>query len=482
MDASCAVFDSLGRLIAQAEHIPVHLGSMPLAVSSIRECFGEDLKQGDQIIVNDPYHGGSHLNDITLVKPVFREEGIVGYAVCKAHHSDVGGKTPGSMPHDSRTLEEEGLVIEPMKLLMGGKEDNHVFDMIRSGTRHPVERMGDLRAQISANNTGERRLLSYIDKYGLDGFTNFVEAVLDYSEKRVRRAITSIPNGTYEAEDIMDGDGISQEPVCIRATVRVGQEDLAFDFTGTHRQVEGNINAPVSVALSSVYYTVRCVTDFLAPPNQGCLRPIEVHIPEGSLLNPRRPAAVSAGNVETSQRIVDVLFLALARALPDRIPAQSQGTMNNLLIGCREFTYYETVAGGEGALPSRHGQGGIHTHMTNTANTPVEALEMAYPLRVESYELLVGTGGSGRFHGGDGVRRAVRFLGEKGTVSIISDRRNHPPMGLSGGGNGTSGKNYIIRESGIINLPSKVSMCIERNDLVVVETPGGGGWGHPEQL
>lgn len=481
MDASCAVFDAKGRMLAQAEHIPVHLGSMPLAVKYADTYFAGELEEGDQIIVNDPYHGGSHLNDITLVKPIFLESELVGFAVNKAHHSDVGGKTPGSMPSDSQRLDEEGIVLKPQKLIKKRLESKDIFERFRSETRYPRERFGDLRAQIAANNTGERRFLFYINKYSLLDYYEFVEAVLNYSEIRVRKAISSIPKGVYQAQDFMDNDGISEKPVKIEVKVEVKDEKIEIDFTGTDSQVAGNINSPYAVALSSVYYVIRCITDPYTPPNEGCLRPITVNIPKGTILNPKPPAAVSAGNVETSQRIVDVLFLALSGALPDKIPAQSQGTMNNLIIGDESFTYYETLAGGEGAFPFRDGQSGIHTHMTNTRNTPVEALETAYPLRVEAYELIPGSGGRGKYQGGLGVRRVVRFLGEDGMLSIISDRRKFPPKGIMGGGDGQIGSNYMLTKEDKKKVPAKVTIGLKFNDLVVVETPGGGGWGESTQ-
>ncbi len=477
MDASCAIFDSIGRMISQAEHIPVHLGSMPLAVSYTEKYFKNNLEEGDQIVVNDPYHGGSHLNDITLVKPIFLRKELVGYAVNKAHHSDVGGKSPGSMPSDSRYLEEEGVVLKPVKLLEQKVEVKKIIALLETSTRNPKERLGDLRAQIAANNTGGRRFLFYLNKYGLSEYDEFVEEILNYSERRVRKTIKVISNGIYRSEDWMDNDGITDDPVKISGSIEVKDEEIDVDFSGTDNQVKGNINSPFSVALSSVYYVMRCITDPYAPPNHGCYRPINVKIPEGCFLNPKPPAAVSAGNVETSQRIVDVLFLALAQALPEIIPAQSQGTMNNLLIGSRQFTYYETIAGGEGAFSYRNGQSGIHTHMTNTANTPIEALETAYPLRVESYELIPNTGGKGKFNGGLGVRRAIRFLGEEGILSIISDRRKFPPKGILGGEDGKKGNNYLIRGKKRLKLPSKVTMPLKKGDLVIVETPGGGGYG-----
>jgi N-methylhydantoinase B len=300
MDASCAIFDAKGRMLAQAEHIPVHLGSMPLAVSYTNKCFQNDLNEGDQIIVNDPYQGGSHLNDITLVKPIFFDSELVGFAVNKAHHADVGGKAPGSMPSDSQRLDDEGLVLRPQKLLEKRLENKKVFERFKSETRNPRERFGDLRAQIAANNTGARRVLFYINKYSIKDYNEFEEAILNYSEKRVKKAISAIPNGIYQAHDFMDDDGISDEPVNIAVKVQILDEEIEIDFTGTDSQVAGNINSPFAVALSSVYYVIRCVTDPDAPPNEGCLRPITVKIPEGTLLNPKPPAAVSAGNVETS--------------------------------------------------------------------------------------------------------------------------------------------------------------------------------------
>ncbi len=486
MDASCAVFDSQGRMVAQAEHIPVHLGSMPLAIRSVMEVLGESVEEGEQLILNDPYRGGSHLNDITVIKPVFAKGEAVGYVANKAHHADVGGVAPGSMPSGSRLLFEEGVVISPQKLFTKGNLDPVLVERVRSGMRDPRERLGDLRAQIAANNAGERRFLSYLEKYGLDVFHEFSDEVMNYSDRRVRAALGGIEEGTYEAEDFLDDDGVMEEPLRIHVKMRVAADSLEVDFSGTQGMSEGNLNAPYAVTLSSVYYVVRCVTDPEAPPNDGCYRAVQIHVPNGSLLNPVQPAAVAAGNVETSQRIVDTLFLALKDAQRELVPAQSQGTMNNLLVGGdmgeREFAYYETIGGGEGALPFRDGMNGIQTHMTNTMNTPVEALELTYPLRVEEYKLRDGSGGTGRFRGGSGIRRAIRFLGERGTMSIISDRRKFPPKGIFGGGDALPGRNMLVRGENVIPLASKVTMGIRRDDLIVIETPGGGGWGQTEGL
>jgi len=480
MDASCAIFDVEGRMLAQAEHIPVHLGAMPLTVEFALLHF-DDLQEGDQIVVNDPYHGGSHLPDITLIKPIFYDAELVGYAVNRAHHADVGGMTPGSMPGNSTEIFQEGLIIPPCKLLIRGKENVDVFEIIKANTRTPLERAGDIRAQIAANNLGAMRMTENIQKYSVNTYTAFAASIIEYSEKRMRHAITKMPDGTYTAEDFMDDDGVSDQPVKISVTLKIAGSTITISFEGTDSQRKGNINAPYAVTLSAVYYVLRCVTDPEIPPNHGCYLPVSINVPKGTVLNPNPPAAVSSGNVETSQRIVDVLLLALHKAIPHKIPAQSQGTMNNVAIGGTVngvgFTYYETIAGGQGASPTKNGDDGIHTHMTNTANTPIEALELSYPLRVECYELILNSGGNGKFRGGSGVRRAIKVLTDDATLSIQSERRKYQPKGLCGGEDGRAGKNYLIRNSKRIDLPSKVTMRLDKGDLVVMETPGGGGYG-----
>ncbi len=476
MDASCAVFGATGRMIAQAEHIPVHLGSMPATVDAFLATFGGDLWEGDQLIANDPYRGGSHLPDITVAKPVFHGGRLIGFAVNRAHHADVGGRAPGSMPVGSRTLEEEGVVIVPSRWMARGVENAALRDRITKEMRIPRERLGDLRAQVAANELGARRLGQLHEKYGAPTCEEFAREILAYSERRVRAALASAPRGTFRGEDALDDDGVRPDPVRIRCTVRI-DDDVHVDFSGTDPQVEGNVNAPFAVTLSATYYVLRCLTDPEAPPNAGCYAPFRVTAPEGSLVHPRAPAAVAAGNVETSQRIVDTLFLALSTAFPDLVPAQSQGTMNNLLIGGDGFAYYETIAGGEGALPYRAGMAGVHTHMTNTRNTPIEAFELAYPMRVEEYRLIPDSGGAGRFRGGDGVRRAIRFLADRGILTIVSDRRTSPPKGLAGGQAGKPGRNLLVRDGERSGLPSKVTREVRKDDLVVIETPGGGGWG-----
>lgn len=477
MDASCAVFDPEGEMLAQAEHIPVHLGAMPVAVREILARFEDDLAEGDQVILNDPYAGGTHLPDITLLRPVFDGLRPVGYAVNRAHHADVGGTAPGSMPADSEVLEQEGVVIPPRRFLRRGREVAEVVAVVRDGMRNPRERLGDLRAQVAANNLGAARLRDLVHRYGRRRLRDYAGALLDYSERRVLAAMTGMVSTSGSAEDVLEFP--QGRRTRIRASVRLAPRRWTIDFAGTDAQVRGNLNAPFAVTLSASYYVARCLTDPEAPANAGAYRPVCVSAPSESLVNARSPAAVAAGNVETAQRIVDVLFLALSRALPDRVPAQSQGTMNNLLLGSTSFAYYETIAGGEGALPFRSGMSGVHTHMTNTRNTPVEALELAYPFRVEEYRLRARTGGRGRHRGGDGVRRAIRVLEGGVTMSLLSDRREVGPRGLRGGGAGRRGRNTLIRGRRRSSLSSKVTMRLRSGDVVIVETPGGGGWGRP---
>ena len=484
MDASCALFDETGRMLSQAEHIPVHLGSMPASVEAVLQDFPGTLREGDQVILNDPYHGGTHLPDVTLVRPVFARGILLGFAANRAHHADIGGIAPGSMPADAERLDEEGLVLEPQKFLDRGREQARVVERFRHETLNPEERLGDLRAQVAANELGARRLAELAAKRGLSGLRSEAAELLDYAERRVRAAIQSLPRGTWRAEDFLESAGSrSSKPIRICAEVKIGGSGVTVDFQGTDHQVAGNVNAPFAVTLSATYYVVRCITDPEAPRNAGAFRPVRVLAEAGLLVHPRPPAAVAAGNVETSQRIVDVLFLALAVPLRDRVPAQSQGTMNNLTLGAsrpRPFSYYETIAGGEGALPYRRGMSGVHTHMTNTRNTPIEALELAAPLRVEEYRLIPNSGGRGRFPGGDGVRRSLRFLGQTGTASILSERRALRPKGLAGGEDGRPGRNLLRRGKRQRILPAKVTFELRRDDLVVIETPGGGGWGPAE--
>ncbi|KYK37165.1 MAG: 5-oxoprolinase [Theionarchaea archaeon DG-70] len=479
-DFSCAIFDSKGRMVSQAEHIPVHLGSMPLSVKEALKEF--TLEEGDAIILNDPYWGGTHLPDITLVTPVFSKE-LLGFAACRAHHADVGGKVPGSMPGDSREVFEEGIIIPPVKLYQKGELDTDILKFILRNVRTPDERKGDLKAQVSACEIGKRRIKELSSKYGKEMIAESFNEVMDYSERRMRKKIKEFPAGEYSAEDFMDNDGIIDEPVKIAVTVTVN-DGLHFDFTGTDSQRPGNINAVYAVTLSCVYYTVRCVTDPEIPPNGGCYRPVTVTAPEGCLLNPVHPHAVSAGNVETSQRVVDVLLRVFARIVPEKVIAGCQGTMNNVTIGGsvngKSFAYYETIGGGMGARYNKDGIDGAHTHMSNTLNTPIEALEMTYPFLVTEYSLISDSGGKGKYRGGLGIVRSIKVLTDC-TVSIQSERRKFAPYGLFGGENGRKGRNVLIRNGEIVELPSKTTYQLLKNDIIRIETPGGGGYGNSEE-
>ena len=484
-DFSCAVFDSNGRMVSQAEHIPVHLGSMPL---SVKEALTEfTLEEGDVIILNDPYWGGTHLPDITLIQPVFYN-GLLGFAACRAHHADVGGRTPGSMPGDSRELFEEGVIIPPVKLHRKGVVQEDILKLILRNVRTPDERKGDLRAQVSACEIGRRRIKELTDKYGLDIIQEAFEEIMNYSERRMRKKIEEFPPGDYSADDFMDNDGVTDDPVKIHVTVKV-EDGLTFDFTGTDSQRKGNINAVYAVTLSCVYYTVRCVTDPGIPPNEGCYRPVTIMVPEGCLLNPIHPRAVSAGNVETSQRIVDVLLKAFSHIVPEKVIAGCQGTMNNVTIGGsvagKSFAYYETIGGGMGARYNKDGIDGVHTHMSNTLNTPIEALEMTYPFLVTGYSLLPGSGGNGKYRGGLGILRGIQVLTDC-TISIQSERRKFAPYGLFGGEEGRKGRNLLIRDGDSMELPSKTTYELLKGDIITIETPGGGGYGNikerPESL
>jgi N-methylhydantoinase B len=482
MDCSAAVFDPAAELVAQAEHIPVHLGSMPASVAAALERYRE-LLPGDQVLLSDPFAGGTHLPDWTLVAPVYRQDRLLGFVANRAHHADVGGIAPGSMPGGATEIFQEGLRIPPVRLWREGREDRDILELLLANTRTPDERRGDLRAQTGANHLAGRRLLALAERMGVEALLGGMEATKDHAERAVRAAIAAIPAGIYRFEDVMDDDGAGELDIAIRVAVTVEADRILVDFAGTAPQASGSINAPLAVTLSACYFVLRAVTDPEIPANAGGHRPIRVRAPRGSLVNPEPPAAVAAGNVETSQRIVDVLLGALAQALPDRVPAASQGTMNNMLIGGkdprsgRSFTYYETIAGGQGARPGRDGMSGVHTHMTNTLNTPAEALEMAFPLRLLEYRLRDGTGGRGRWRGGDGVRRSIEILADAATVSLLSERRRHAPWGLAGGEAGATGRNAWMRGANEEPLPAKATFPVRVGDILVVETPGGGGFG-----
>ncbi|WP_096393003.1 hydantoinase B/oxoprolinase family protein [Halorubrum trapanicum] len=473
-DCSTALFDADGRMVAQAEHIPVHLGAMPDAVDVVLE---KDPKPGDVFVVNDPFAGGTHLPDVTLVSPIAPDGEIVGYAVSRAHHADVGGSAPGSMPPGAREIYEEGLRLPAVRLVDGGEPNEAVRDLILANVRTPDEREADLRAQRAANARAEERIGELLDEHGetlLDAF----DAVIDYSRERVESEIRELPDGTYRAADVLEGDGVTDADVPVEVAVTVDGARIDVDFAGTADQVDGNLNAPFSVAKSAVYFVVRAVTDPEIPPNHGCYEPVSISAPEGSLLDPRPPAAVVGGNVETSQRVTDVTLEALAEAVPDAVPAGGQGTMNNLIVGDRggEFTYYETIAGGFGARPTKDGMDGVQVGMTNTLNTPVEALETAYPLRVERYALRPSSGGDGRYRGGLGVERTLT-VERDATVSLLTERRRTAPRGLAGGEDGALGENLIDGEP----VPAKASVDVAAGSTVSIRTPGGGGHGDPAE-
>ncbi|OYR50790.1 5-oxoprolinase [Halorubrum sp. Ea1] len=488
-DCSTALFDADGRMVAQAEHIPVHLGAMPEAVAAVRE---RDPSPGDVFVLNDPFTGGTHLPDVTLVSSLALDGDVVGFAVSRAHHADVGGMAPGSMPAGAREIQQEGLRIPPLRLVDGGERVDDVLDLILANVRTPAERRADLEAQLAANGRAGDRLGELADEHGRARLERAFDAVIDYSRERMTAAIADLPDGTYRAEDAMEGDGVTDADVPIRAAVTVDGGRLAIDFAGSAPQVDGNCNAPLAVAKSAVYFVVRCVTDPEIPPNHGCYEPVSVSAPDGSVLNPDPPAAVVGGNVETSQRVTDVVLAALGEAAPERVTAGSQGTMNNLTIGARggaggdrgdrdrdgaeSFTYYETIGGGFGARPDADGMDGVQVGMTNTLNTPVEALEAAYPLRVERYAFRPDSGGDGRRRGGLGLERRVR-VETAATVSLLTERRRRAPAGIEGGEPGATGENLIDGDA----VPAKATVDVEPGTTVTVLTPGGGGYGDPSE-
>jgi N-methylhydantoinase B len=473
-DCSAALFTSDGEMLAQAEHIPVHLGSMPASVQACLERF--DPVPGVQYAVNDPYEGGTHLNDLTVLAPVFVGGEHIAWVANRAHHSDVGGEAPGSMPAHATRLEQEGHVVSPIVAVRDGRWTEEFFTPFVNASRTPWERRGDLDGQMGANAVAARRLVELIENEGTERYEDVTEALLDYGERRMSSALGELPDGSYQFIDYMEhGDA----DVAIRVTVTVDGGSLHADFGGTDPQVEANFNAVEAVTRSCLYYAVRVATDPSIPANGGCYRPLSLDAPKGTIVNANPPAAVAAGNVETSQRIADVLLGALAQAAPDRIPAASQGTMNNVLIGNDDFSYYETVAGGQGARPYRDGQSGIHTGMTNTQNTPIESLHTHYPFRITAYTLRRGSGGAGRFSGGEGIRREMRFL-STATLSLMGERRRNAPWGLAGGEPGAVGEDWLIRADGERErLPGKVTVEVGPGDRLVVLTPGGGGWGTP---
>jgi N-methylhydantoinase B len=497
-DYSCAVFDGRGHVVAMGDHMPVHLGSMPMSVAAAIQSLS--LGPGDIAMLNDPYAGGTHLPDITLVAPVYAgASGASGkrpavaerrysqrplfYVANRAHHSDIGGAQPASMAL-SEEIYQEGLRIPPVALVRGGEIQHDVMAMVLANVRTPRERQGDLTAQVAACRLGERRLREYWKKYGAKKIEFYLDALQRYSARLMQAALARIPDGVYSAEDALDDDGYSSRPVRLRVSITICGERATIDFAGSAPVCRGGVNAVLAITQSAAFYVFRCLLGEDVPACAGLMEPIELRAPENSVVNARPPAAVAAGNVETSQRIVDVLLRALAQALPDRIPAASSGTMNNLSFGGLDprtglhFAYYETIAGGMGARPASDGLSGIHTHMTNSLNTPIEALESAYPVRVRRYSLRRGSGGAGRFRGGDGIVREIEFLTDV-RGSILSDRREIGPYGLSDGKPGRTGNNELRLRAGkrAIQLPSKTAFSAPAGSVLRIETPGGGGWG-----
>jgi N-methylhydantoinase B len=469
-DCSTALFDASGRLVAQAEHIPVHLGAMPTAVAAVLD---QDPEPGDVFILNDPFAGGTHLPDVTLVSPIAPEDDTIGYAVSRAHHADMGGMAPGSMPAGARDIQQEGFRLPPTRLIADGQRCESVWSLLGANVRNPAQRRADLQAQVGANDRGADRVGELLAEHGERLFAAF-GGVCTYSRRRIRAEIAEFPDGRYTAQDQLEGDGVTDADIPIEVTVTIDGEQIEVDFSGTAPSVSGNVNAPLSVTQSAVYFAVRSVTDPDIPPNAGCYEPITVRAPTGSLLNPEPPAAVVGGNVETSQRIADVVFRALAEAVPERVPAAGQGTMNNLIVGGSEFSYYETIGGGMGASADADGPSGVQVGMTNTLNTPIEALEAAHPIRVEEYGLRHDSGGDGHNQGGDGLIRELTIESDA-TVSLLTERRRYGPWGLAGGESGETGTNTIEGES----VPAKVTREIEAGTTVRIETPGGGGYGDP---
>jgi N-methylhydantoinase B len=474
-DFSCALFNPRAQLVAQAAHIPVHLGSMPLSVKSAASAFS--LKPGDVVILNDPYRGGTHLPDITLVSPAFveRQNKPTFYVANRAHHADVGGKSPGSMPLATH-LEEEGVVIPPTLFQKRGTLNQQFLKMFLQQVRRPDERRADLRAQVSANELGIKRLKELVSHYGLSKIQQAMREYRRYEERITLQAIRQIPKGTYSFEDYLDDDGLSHDPVKIGVKIKVQTQKIEVDFSPSQNQVRGPVNATYAITLSAVAYVFRSLVLSLTGEDCLSLTPITVRTRKGSIVDATYPAPVAGGNVETSQRIVDVLLGALSTALPQIIPAASQGTMNNIAMGSENFTYYETLAGGAGATSAQKGTDAIHTHMTNTLNTPIEALESTLPIRVTEYRIRQGSGGLGHYHGGNGLVREYEFL-ENTEVSILSDRRKTKPWGLAGGKSGKPGANWRVTSEKKKKLPGKVELKVKKGDRIRIETPGGGGWG-----
>ena len=489
LDYSCAFYDRRGHTIAQGDHLPVHLGAMPLSVRAAIDHVA--MEPGDTVVLNDPFRGGTHLPDITLVSPVFlpgskRSAKPAFFVANRAHHSDVGGMSPGSMPL-AREIFQEGLILPPIRLVKRGEIDREILALILANVRTPHEREGDLTAQIAANRVGEARLLRLVERYGLPRVEHYAAATHDYAERILRRTIHTIPDGRYEVADALDNDGFSDYPIRIQCTITVAGDTATVDFTGSDAQTSGGVNANLAITLSATLYCFRCLVEEDVLYNDGIRRPVHVVAPEGTVVNARHPSAVAGGNVECSQRITDVVLGALAKALPGRIPAASQGTMNNVTLGGADtrsgtipgkpFAYYETAGGGMGGRNGLPGLSGLHTHMSNTRNTPIEALEQALPIRIHTYALRKGSGGAGQFPGGEGLVREYEMLVPT-AATILTDRRLSRPYGAQGGEPGASGSNTLLHADGFSEvLPAKARLDLAPGDRLRIETPGGGGYG-----
>lgn len=489
LDHSCALFDARGLLVAQAEHIPVHLGSLPWGLRRTLAWLAErerTIERGQMIVVNDPYLSGTHLNDVTVIRAIYHGERLIGYAANKAHHTDVGGAVPGSMPPDARDLFAEGAVYTPTLLVRDDRVVGDTVDLLRANSRTPEARAGDLRAQIAGNNVGERRFLELVERYGIDVVEAALEKALADGERRTRAALRMLPDGTVEHEDVME-DERGEPTIVLRVRLDKRGDSIVLDYTGTAAQRAMPLNAVYGVTLSGAYYAIRAVTDPRIPMNDGSFRPVEVNVPEGTLLNPRRPAPVSAGNVETSMRNADLVLGALAKLAPGRVPAQSGGSMNNVMIGGldgegRSWAFYETNGCGMGARPNADGIDGIHAHMTNTLNTPIEAIERQMPMLITAYEFAEASGGDGTFRGGSGLVRAFALRDGTATASLLAERHAVRPQGAAGGKDGACGAHVFVKHGGVVSeLPAKTTVAMEPGDAIIVRTAGGGGYGDPAE-
>ncbi|MBI3978231.1 MAG: hydantoinase B/oxoprolinase family protein [Chloroflexi bacterium] len=489
-DCSSAIYSPRGELVAQAEHIPLHLGLMPTVVKTVLERFpAHRLEPGDALVINDPYVSGSHLPDVSIIVPVFVEDRLVAIAANLAHHVDMGGVAPGSMPVNASEIFQEGIRIPPVKIRKRGRLDEEICTILTANVRTPVEMLGDLQAQIAGCNVGERRIKELAARYGVDGLLDAMGEILSYSERRMRAALAELPNAAVTFEDYLEGDGYTtDEPIPIRVRLEKNGSDLLVDFTGTSPQIGGSMNCTRAVTLACVYYAVKAVADPSAPANEGTFRPITTVTPRGSLVNPIFPAATSNANINTSQRIADVVLGALGQVVPERVPAASSGTMNLFTLGGVDprsgeyYSYVETYGGGQGALWNQDGMDGVHTNMTNTRNTPTEVIEIAYPLLVERYALLPDTGGPGQHRGGTGLTREITVLGHTARITLGTERKRLRPWGLAGGGDGGPSRCFVVSADGTVeDLPSKVTRTVAAGSTVGLRSAGGGGYGDPRR-